>query len=285
MKKNEGIYYLDDISLTPKFRFPETIGVRTEGLLGDNIIASTAFRGLINAHKKPIVIFSTYTHDKERVGLLSDLYSELISKNVIKGIIHFSRPHGPITDEQRNYLLRMGCQKVYDCGPFESEFRGLQRGEPFLGEELGKEWKSQKRKNNTIGLFRWSGFHTHYFLRNRPYEEWEIIEKFLVEKGFECILFGYDDLLPNKNGFADYRKKLTVYETLKKMAQCSLLISTSSFPPLFCQYYIPCLVLSDPRDIENLKEKWEVSSNYKILDVTKNYINQIRTELDNFYKK
>lgn len=280
MKKDTKIHYIDNIFSTPEFRFPGTIGVRTEGLLGDNIVASTAFRGLINIHRKPIIIFSTYTHDKERVNLLADLYSELISTNVIKGIIHFSRPHGPITDEQKDFLIKIGCQKVYDCGSFEDEFKTLQRGEPFLGEKLEKEWKSKKEKNNVIGLFRWSGFHAHYFLRNRPYKEWEIIEKFLIKRGFKCILFGQDDLLPNKNKFTDYRKKLTVYETLKKMAQCSLLISTTSFPPLFCQYYIPCLVLSDPGDIQNLKEKWEVSNNYKIFDVSKNYIEQIKTELN-----
>jgi len=140
------IHYITDISSVPDLNYPETVGVRTDGLLGDNIIASTAFRSIINNTGRPVVIFSTYNHDKRRVKLLADLYSELISEELIKSIIHYPRPHGPLQKEERDFLEKIGCEKVYDCGPFEKEFKQLQRGKPFLGKELEKELESKKKK-------------------------------------------------------------------------------------------------------------------------------------------
>lgn len=280
--KNKKIYYLKDIGLSHNLSFPNTVGIRVDGLIGDNIVASTTFKNIIEKEKKQLVIFCTYNHEKTRIKLLADLYSELMFNGTIKCIIHYPRPHGPLTIKEKKYLKGIGCVKIYDCGPFEREFKNLKKDLPFLGKNLEKKWET-KRSNKTVALFRWSGFHSHYQLRNRPYSEWEKIEGFLISRGFRCILFGIDDVLPNKNGLKDYRGKLTVYGTLKKMSECSLLISTTSFPPHFCQYFIPCLVLSDPGDVKNLKKKWGINNNFIVFDVNKKYLLQMKKFLSKFY--
>lgn len=259
-------------------QLPRSIAVRTDGLLGDNIVASTAFEFILNSNPgHQIVVVNTYNHDPGHIVLLSDLFSGLIRKGVIRKILHFPRPHGPLTTCERRELLSAGSSAVYDCGPFEEEFHKLPKGKPFLGvarKELGND-----QREILVALFRYSGFHSHYPLRNRPYEEWRKIERMIESCGARPVLFGLDDAMPITPSTIDLRGRISVYDTLAYVLSCRCLISTTTFLPLYAQHFIPCFVLSDPDDIPNLVYKWKVLQNFSILDVTKDYLHVLDRQL------
>jgi len=260
-----------------------TIAIRTDGLLGDNIIASTAFSQIrILEQDRPFIIYSTYHHNSTRILLLYDLFKELFDTNVIQLILHKGRGHGPLQVNEKVFLKSLGCKSVYDCAPWEEGFFSLRRSLPMLGESMQKVWNSKASNLCNVALFRWSGFHTHYPMRNRPWHEWQVIERELLNLGYQIFLFGWDDPLPCGKEVIDLRRKLSVYETLKHMAQCRFLISTVTFAPLFCQYYIPCFVLSDTRDIPNLRKRWCVLSRYIIFDVSTNYLDDLCKAIRDF---
>lgn len=267
------VLFLKDLSNTINLNLEATIAVRTDGLLGDNIVASKAFSGIrASEGNLPLIIYSTYNHNPSRVWLIYDLFVELFCSKTIAKIIHKDRQHGPIIPTERHFLMKLGCKRVYDCGPFEREFQGLAKTKPMLGHAIQNVWANRRTRSDKVALFRWSGFHTHYPDRNRPFKEWQKIEQLLVDLGKQVMLFGWDDPLPSSQNVIDLRRKLSPYETLWYMAECDFLVSIVTFAPLFCQHYIPCLVLSDPRDIPNLKKRWNVSPRYEIFDASSDYL-------------
>jgi len=269
----EPVLFLQGLKNTVDLNLEATIAVRTDGLLGDNIAASKAFLGIrASEGNLPLVIYSTYNHNPSRVCLIYDLFVELFHSKIIAKIIHSGRQHGPVTCAERHFLMKLGCRRVYDCGPFEREFQGLDKTEPMLGHAIRNVWVNRKTPSDKVALLRWSGFHTHYPDRNRPLKEWQKIEDLLLDLGKQIILFGWDDPLPCSRNVIDLRRKLSPYETLWYMAQCDFLVSTVTFAPLFCQHYIPCLVLSDHRDVPNLKKRWNVSTRYEVFDVSSDYL-------------
>jgi len=253
--------------------------VRTDGLIGDNIVASRAFQYILKKHPgKPVTIYNTYNHTPSRVKLLADLFQELIASRFIFSIVHKGRNHGPLNAEEEA-LFRDNYEAWYDCGPFERQFHNIRKSAPMLGSNLLKAWEDRKH-DSYVALFRWSGFHNHYQLRNRPWNEWREIERLLIRLGKRPLLFGWDDPMPFEQGIIDLRRKLSVYETLLHIARCNLLISTVTFAPLFCQHYIPCLVLSDPSDITNLTTRWKVLSTYELFDVSSHDLSQLCSRIE-----
>jgi len=249
--------------------------VRTDGLIGDNIVASTAFRYIFKRHPgKSFTIYNTYNHSFERLKLLADLFQELFADGLIYAIVHKGRKHGPLNTEEEA-IFRENYDAWYDCAPFERQFLEMSKSTPMLGPNLQRAWEDEEPDSNCVALFRWSGYHSHYQLRNRPWIEWQEIERFLIKLGAQPLLFGWDDPMPFEDGVIDFRRKLGVYETLLDMAKCSLLISTVTFAPLFCQHYIPCLVLSDPNDISNLTKRWKILPTYELFDASSDYLGQL----------
>jgi len=254
--------------------------VRTDGLIGDNIVASTAFRYIFKRHPgKQITIYNTYNHRFERVKLLADLFQELVSCGLIYAIIHKDRKHGPVNAEEE-IVFRDNYETWYDCAPFETQFLKMRKSTPMLGPNLQKAWKDRKHDSKYVALFRWSGFHNHYQLRNRPWDEWREIERLLIKLGKRPLLFGWDDSMPFEKGIIDLRRRLDLYHTLFLLARCNLLISTVTFALLYCQHYIPCLVLSDPGDIKNLTIRWKVLSTYELYDASSNYLDRICSRIE-----
>lgn len=274
---------LETLNPPPRLRVEGTVAVRTDGLLGDNIVASTAFEDICRREKNaPLIIFNTYNHDSSRLTLLCDLFCEMINDGIISDILHYPRDHGALRDEERAFLLNLGCRAVYECAPFEKEFLGLSRGAPSLGERLNSRWHYRTGLSGRIALFRWSGFHRHHWCRNRPSEEWLEIQNTLQIHGKTPVLFGWDDPLPAGRGVIDLRRRLSVHETLMHMADCEFLISTTSFPPLFCQHFIQCFVLAAPEDISNLHTRWCVKDSYEMYDVSQDYLNALTERISSF---
>jgi len=176
------------------------------------------------------------------------------------------------TEIQR--FLDSGAIAYYD--PVYRDFDKLPASLPKLGPDIFRHWRDTSRSTKMVGLFRRSAFHSHVPERNRPQEEWQEVEKMLAERGYEMTLFGHDDDMANSCNVTDYRGKLSIYETIKKMASCARLISVTTFLPIFCQFFIPCHVLVAPSDVEPVKKLWRMRDNYHILDVSKDWIAEIR---------
>jgi hypothetical protein len=150
----------------------------------------------------------------------------------------------------------------------------------MLGNQIQKIWNSRDTETRNVAIFRHSNFHLHYQQRNRPWGEWRIIEEFLLKNEFRVVLFGWDDFMPCSSGIIDYRRKLGIHKTLEILSQCRFLVSTVTFVPLYCQFFVPCFVLSDPSDIDNLVHRWRVLKNYKIYDVSNDYLTVLCNDLD-----
>ncbi len=274
------IFDLDaDVDLLPSV-CAGTFAIRTDGLLGDSIVASSAFEWITSQRPgQSAVIYSTYGRDPTRLALLADLFQELFEDRWIRAIVHKGRAHGPVSRNEEIQLRALGCEQCYDCGPFEQSFAKMSRGAPYLGARLRQAWDDRAGSTRRVALFRCSRFHDHYPLRNRPWDEWKWIEEQVIELGLKPCIFGWDDYMPTLKESHDYRRRLSVYQTLQEMANCRFLISTVTFAPLFCQHYCACLVISDPRDIENLRLRWKVRSEYKIFDASLPYRDELREQI------
>lgn len=253
-----------------------TTVVRIHGLLGDNILAATRFRWIRNKHKAPLTLVSTYTHPHcERQDLLPDLYRELLEDGTITQI--FSHPVGNFLPDENHVrkLLHRGAKGFY--GPTMRDLKRIPVDPegPYLGAALRERWQT-KASPRRVAIFRWSGYHAHARLRLRPYNDWRQIEKTLVDAGYEVVLFGWDDPLPRIYATEDYRKKLSIYETLWEAATCGQLISVTTFLPVYCQFFMPCYVLTDPTDIGLQRKIWQMRHEaYQIIDVSKPFIKPI----------
>jgi hypothetical protein len=292
-----------DFTKPVRHRHQGTFAVHTDGLIGDHCLVSTVFEMLLERHDAPMVIYSTYTpnpwpyrrglkpehlqeiadlapRNRKRLDLVVDLLKELISANMIHGIYHFGRLFRDMDEMEKRYLWQMGCERVYDLSLISKQFIDMPKAMPYLGPEMRAEWERPKPHPLKIALFRWSAIHPHCTERLRPYNEWSRIERSLLECGMQPILFGYDDELPNDHGLLDFRKKLSVYGTLKAMAECAAMVTVTSFPPVFAQYYIPCLVLTDERDVSRQERIWKRTDRYEICPVKEGYQADLMRSLD-----
>ncbi len=240
----------------------DVIGMRIHGLLGDGVKASTIISRMIGNRK--FVVLYTYP-DANRRGLVRDLFSGLVDKGHIIGLFFTTCDSvGEMLDVHRKFFSDLGIREVIDFS-LGLEIK-RETGVAYLG------FDNLPRKERKISLFRYSGFHKHYPGRHIPEGDWLAIEYFLLNRGFDVYLYGYDDVmatnvLPSK----DYRKRLTVLDTLKYSSDSSLVISTTTFFPLYHHHWIPCLVLCDGGDVPNLISWWRSNENYIVIDTRTDY--------------
>lgn len=255
--------------------FAGRVVVRVPGLIGDNILASTRFETILARHEAPLMILSTYPYAPTRLDLLDDLYRELLASGIVAEIVN--SPYGNLlldpADTKR--FLDKGAVAYYD--PIYRDFTSLMVAIPKLGPGIRSHWQKTRREPKSVALFRRSAFHSHVPERNRPQNEWQEVEDMLSNQDYEMALYGYDDDLANTHNVTDYRGKLSIYGTLKSVAGFERVISVATFLPVFCQFFIPCYVLVASSDVEAVKKLWRMRDNYHILDVSKDWIGQIRS--------
>jgi hypothetical protein len=293
------VEYIPDLRHRLARRFAGCVAVHTEGLIGDHILISTTFDRAIR-DDKPFLIYSTYysnpyphrrsiiaqqwrqmlqgdiPRNVKRLALIEDLLREFIEAGQLKAILYHPRKFGPFDESEIGYLKSVGCEMMLDCSLYNPQYSQYPKGDPYIGPVMRAAWEAPREREFKLALFRWSGIHNHYPDRLRPYPEWKKFEVWLLEQGVVPILFGYDDPLPNDHGLLDYRKKLSVYETLLEIAKCHLIVSVTSFPPVYGQYYVPCIVLADKRDIPNQRNFWRRTGRYHVVPISTGHWQHVR---------
>lgn len=240
------------------------VGVRIQGLLGDSIKAASVISSLPEDRK---VLISLAYPDIRRHPLVQNLFSHLLRSGRIVDILPSPRPGlGTIQPEEIQDLRSRGCREIYDITVLSSEFGSYPQTKPDLGLPAREPIKGR------VCLMRRSHFHDHFSLRNRPYQEWDRIEGYLVKAGFQPEILGLDDPMPNPHGLPDYRRLLTPLQTLERVMGSELVISLPTFVPVYSCQYRPTIVLSDPRDIPQLRDRWYAGGDVTLFDVTQPYI-------------
>jgi hypothetical protein len=223
-----------------------------------------------------------YAHgDCGDLCLLGFYLKDFITKNNITTIIHGTgKARTKIDFSLYPDLQKLGIDKVYELAA-EAETMKIENINHFcktefdlipdfyMGypEQVNKFIDDYKfdynifvdRKINKIdkvGLFRYSAANKEWIQKNRPYEEWFEVEKWLKEKGYDCVIVGKDDPLPNECGFEDYRGKLSLRESLNLLCSCKKVICIQSWPSTVCQHYAPAYCIFD-RDWLVLSRLWE----------------------------
>ena len=109
---------------------------------------------------------------------------------------------------------------------------------------------------------------------------WLEIEQHLIKLGLEVHLYGFDDLMKISNGVVDHRKQFSSLGTIKHAADAGLVISTTTFLPLYMHHFVPCMVFIDPVDTVPINLQWRSNHNYMpintqfsdYVEYVKNYI-------------
>jgi hypothetical protein len=234
------------------------MALRIHGLFGDIIRATCVLSELMKEDpSRKYVILSSY-NDASKGSLVRDLFSDLISAGIIVGLFLNETPIiGNISYSQFAFLQDLGCVKIEDLYYFNSNGYKRKTGLPYLG------FANPQPRLDKVSLFRFSGFHKHVPLRHIPEYEWLDIEKHLLNLNLDVHLYGYDDnqdtLVKPEN---DHRRKMSVLETIKHMSDSGLLVSTTTFAPLYMHHFIPCLVFIDPVDTHAINLMWRSNHNY-----------------------
>jgi hypothetical protein len=234
------------------------MGCRIHGLVGDHVRFASILSELIKEDPSRKYVVLTSYNDATKGSLIRDLFADLISAGIIVGLFLNETPLiGNISYHQFSFLQDLGCNKVEDFYYFNSAGHKRKSGIPYLG------FQNPLPKLDKVALFRFSGFHKHVSLRHIPEYEWLDLEKHLLSLNLDVHLYGHDDnmdtLVKPEN---DHRKKLSVLDTIKHMSDSGLLISTTTFAPLYMHFYIPCLVFIDPIDTHAINLMWRSNHNY-----------------------
>lgn len=238
------------------------MGCRIHGLIGDHIRFSSILAELIKEDPSRKYVILTSYNDATKGPLIRDLFSDLIAAGIIVGIfLNQNTVINNISYHQFSFMQDLGCNKVEDFYYFNSNGKQRKSGLPYLG------FQNPLPKLDKVALFRFSGFHSHVKLRHLPEYEWLDLEKHLLSLGLDTHLYGYDDnmdtLVKPEN---DHRKKLSVLDTIKHASDSGLLISTTTYLPIYLHHYIPCLVFADPCDIHLLNTMWRSAHNYQCIN-------------------
>jgi ADP-heptose:LPS heptosyltransferase len=232
-------------------------GVRVHGLLGDCVKSTTVLRVLLEEDKDSKFIYLVSYPDKNRSGVIKDLFADLIEKGTVEALfINEYKQIGAASYAQQKFFEDLGICHHHDLYYSNNSYHSQKTGAAYLG------FDNLPKNDKKIALFRYSGFHGHIPLRHIPEAKWAIIEKTLLDLGLEVHLYGYDDVMGVTPGVIDHRKEFTALGTLKHASDSRICISTTTFFPLYLHHFIPCIVLADPIDIDVLQSKWRSNDQY-----------------------
>lgn len=249
----------------------DRVGLRIQGLLGDSIKASSLIPNLAGSPKIDVLL--SYP-DQEKHGWVRSLYRELLDRGIVDSITSFSGdPSSEISREEISLLRDCGCSRILDCNVTGRNFDRYDWGKPDLAIE------NYDPIPGRVALMRASHLHRHFPSRNRPYSEWREVESFLLSLGLFPEILGWDDYLPNDFDLPDYRRRLDPLSSVRRAMGAQIVISTATFVPVMTSYYRPTIVLSDPDDIEQLKNRWYSGAQPTILDATGPYLEVLKEKV------
>lgn len=274
----------DELSLVDRTKQYSLI--RLSGLFGDTIHASTRFDGILerNPNLKWIVIHSYPI--KPMQSSLSRI--KIAATNLMKYwfdtdriAYYFADNSGGGGQPARSIAQVMNAVKfckcqdtLYDC-LFHNDRLKITR--PNLGIPIPE----QKNPKKAV-ILRRSGWHPHFMKRNRPYSEWSVIERELLDRGFDVYLLGtQEDSMQVTPKVIDYRGKLSVREILEFSADASICICVATFLDIWTQFICPTLVISDPGDVNSLRTIWRLNPLMEVYSASDpNYLNLIREQIN-----
>ena len=247
------------LTLDPALRVDGTgcVGLWIQGLIGDVILASTYFDEILRRHPDKNWILVHSYRDEARVHVVRDVLAPYFDSGRIREYVyHFLPSCLPMPSEVDRFFARSGVAEV-----FEFMFDKLDRARlssPRLELDLDK-----LRRRKAV-VMRRSAWNAHFPERNRPYREWRQIEAALLGYGYETFVVGVEDEMPVTEGVIDRRHSMSVRQVLDFTTDASLVVSCTTFLPVFTQFVCPTLVICDRLDYENQITNWRVTSRYHV---------------------
>lgn len=236
------------------------IGLWLQGLLGDVILASTYFQHILDKYPdhKWIIVHS-YKEEAKVPVVQQVLQPYFDNGRIIKYVWNYMPACYPMPKEVKDYFNSEGVDDIIEL--MFANFNKDHLTKPRLEIAFSKPTDYKKAI-----MMRKSSWNPHFLERNRPYEEWERIEKTLVKYGFTPYLVGVEDDMPLAcDESVDLRNSFTVRELLEFSADAAYCISCTTFLPVFTQFVCPTIVICDPRDEGNQQANWKLTDNYIIV--------------------
>ena len=270
-------------------RYSEHVGIRLSGLIGDTIHASTRFNYILEKFpdKRWLVIHSyPQPRFEERIkGVAQELLQTFFKDGRIAYYFCSGAGKGgatytsikEVTDAFR--FCRIAPDRIFECLYKHPKLPKMDY--PNLGIDL-----AVKKNPKKVVIFRYSGWHNHFPERNRPYSEWQKIEEFLLEKGYEVNLLGLDDKMPITPGVKDFRGYFKLRSLLDFCKDSAMCISVATFLYQWTQHICPTAVLSDARDCAALKGPWKLTNKLHVINVNNsNYLSDVFDLIQTFKKE
>jgi hypothetical protein len=173
--------------------------------------------------------------------------------------------------EVKELFARAGVDHVVEF--MFDEMDRTELGRPDLGFDLDRP-KQQKAV-----LMRRSAWNAHYPERNRPVEEWSQIEARVLSLGYATFVVGIDDDMSLTPGVVDRRRSMPIRELLEFTTDASLVVSCTTFLPVFTQFVCPSLVICDPLDYESQIRNWKVTPDYRVYAAREGYLADLVTAI------
>jgi hypothetical protein len=235
-----------------------------QGLLGDVILASTYFDEIQRRYPgRRWIIVHSY-RDPARVHAALDLLHPFLADGRIAAYV-YHRLHDcvPMPAEIDRFFQRIRVEAVIQFMFSQMDRSGVTR--PRLGIDLDRP------KARKAVLMRRSTWNAHFPERNRPWVEWQHVEAAALDAGFDTYVVGVDDDMPITSGVIDKRHQTTPRSLLEFSADASLVVSCTTFLPVFTQFVCTSLVICDPRDYHAQLRSWRIDDRY-VLFAAANYL-------------
>ena len=252
--------------------------LRISGLYGDSIHSSSKFREVIKRYPEYhwIIMHTYHLEDRAR-----DCYEDLFKYWTDNGRLKYWIYHNEgvcWNDNSKfiSYAKRMGIKENRIIDLFVGNPQIKNTTPPHFGIDI-----PIKKDPNKAVIFRKSSFHNHYPGRNRPYEEWKIIEEKLLSLGYDVYLLGHnEDEMPVTEDVIDLRRKFKIREVLDFTKDASLCITTTTFLYVWTQFVCPTYVLSEEGDFHNLNTNWRLTNDMEVINVSnRGYLNNLLNKI------
>jgi len=210
------------------------IGIRLHGTIGDVILASCAFRPILQKHPdETIITVSTCTRAPR-------LVKELISgiSRVGENFYYLSIPNrsvSPLIRREWDFFRQKGCKLIYDLFTFGQGvwdgkfFRRLHRNITFDGLPLVSPLGRQEKELKSVAIYRYSKMHDHFPSRNLHISRWDWIMEQFLKRRWKIYLLG----VPEEDNFpvpktAEDCRGLPLLDSLAIIKKCCLFVGPIS---------------------------------------------------------
>lgn len=251
--------------------------LRFNGLFGDMLFGMCKLQHVLQMYPdNPWIVVHDYG-SFDRVQAASEFFEYWFKLGRLKYYFYnYRATPGPIRSEDVDILLQHNIPKkqIFDCLVFQQKPRIL------TPPDIGISIPARKNKSKAV-IFRYSGYHSHFFSRNRPVNEWELIEKKLLDSGYTVYLLGSDDIMSVSPNIIDLRNQFTVKEVLNFVKDAGICITVTTFLYIWTQFICPTAVLTAQDDEQNLNHFWKINPNMKTFSVeTKSYLDDLYAFID-----